>query len=122
MGLMSKIVPMQMLIYSKILENGLSITFKTYGYCYLKNHGIDENLLNEYSRVSKSFFEQPESFDFLRHERVINKDYFTSLAIITSALINEKTPFCQCTTFAKCVHYWREKEISLSPQQYHFFL
>ena len=57
---------MQMLIYSKILENGLSITFKTYGYCYLKNHGIDENLLNEYSRVSKSFFEQPESFDFLR--------------------------------------------------------
>ena len=44
-------------IGKRIIDN-----FKTYGFCYLKNHGIDENLLNEYRRVSRSFFQQPESF------------------------------------------------------------
>ena len=32
---------------------------KTYGYCYLKNHGVDENLLNDYMDVSRRFFEKP---------------------------------------------------------------
>ena len=44
-------------IGKRIIDN-----FKTYRFCYLKNHGIDENLLNEYRRVNKYFFEQPESF------------------------------------------------------------
>ena len=38
----------------KIIE-----TFKAYGYCYLSNHGIDEGLLKEYMRVSRTFFKQP---------------------------------------------------------------
>ena len=36
--------------------------FKAHGYCYLKNHGIDEQLLNEYMKVSRNFFDQPEDF------------------------------------------------------------
>ena len=34
--------------------------FKTYGYCYLKNHGVDEKILNGYFTVSRNFFLQPE--------------------------------------------------------------
>lgn len=34
--------------------------FQTYGFCYLKNHGINEELLNEYFSVSRTFYQQPE--------------------------------------------------------------
>ena len=40
----------------RIIDN-----FKTYGFCYLKNHGVEEDLLNEYMRVSRTFFELPAS-------------------------------------------------------------
>ena len=32
--------------------------FKTCGYCYLTNHGIGQSLLDDYIRVSKTFFSQ----------------------------------------------------------------
>lgn len=43
-------------IGKRIIDN-----FKTYGYCYLKNHGVDETLLDKYMSVSRTFFELPES-------------------------------------------------------------
>lgn len=36
--------------------------FKTFGFCYLKNHGVDENLIEEYRRVSLGSFQQPRNF------------------------------------------------------------
>ena len=35
--------------------------FKTHGFCYLKNHGVRESLIEDYRRVSRIFFEQPET-------------------------------------------------------------
>ena len=46
--------------------------FKTNGFCYLKNHGIDENLLDEYFRVSRNFFEQPND---LKGQFPLGDDY-----------------------------------------------
>ena len=34
--------------------------FKTHGFCYLKNHGVNETLIKDYRTVSRRFFEQPE--------------------------------------------------------------
>ena len=33
--------------------------FKTFGYCSLTNHGIKQSLLDDYMRVSRTFFSQP---------------------------------------------------------------
>lgn len=33
--------------------------FKTFGYCYLKNHGVNVTLTEEYFDVLRTFFEQP---------------------------------------------------------------
>ena len=33
--------------------------FKKYNYCYLKNHGVKANLLDEFMQVSRTFFELP---------------------------------------------------------------
>ena len=46
----------------KALGKRIITAFKEQGYCYLKNHGIDENLIKEYMKVSRKFFEQPETF------------------------------------------------------------
>ena len=44
----------------KALGKRIVDAFKTHGFCYLKNHGMDENLIKEYMEVSRKFFEQPE--------------------------------------------------------------
>lgn len=33
--------------------------FKTFGFCYLRNHGVHANLISSYMEVSRKFFEQP---------------------------------------------------------------
>ena len=43
----------------KALGKQVIDNFKTNGFCYLKNHGIDEKLLEKYLNVSRNFFEQP---------------------------------------------------------------
>ena len=43
----------------KALGKQVIDNFKTNGFCYLKNHGIDEKLLEEYLNVSRNFFEEP---------------------------------------------------------------
>ena len=48
----------------KLKELGDKIVhcFKTYGFCYLKNHGVDEELLKDYMEVSREFFDKPPEF------------------------------------------------------------
>ena len=44
-----------------LTKHGKSIIekFKTFGYCSLTNHGIKQSLLDDYMRVSRTFFSQP---------------------------------------------------------------
>ena len=36
--------------------------FKTYGYCYLKNHGVGEGLLDDFFTASQNFFWKPNDY------------------------------------------------------------
>ena len=47
-------------------------SFKTNGFCYLKNHGIDDTLMEEYFHVSQNFFEQPKD---LKEKYPLGTDY-----------------------------------------------
>ena len=38
----------------------ITIAFKSSGFCYLTNHGVDKKLIDGYMRVSRSFFAQPD--------------------------------------------------------------
>ena len=49
-------------VNSKILQSvGKEVVdaFKTYGFCYLKNHGVDKNVVGKYLQASREFFLQP---------------------------------------------------------------
>ena len=46
----------------KALGKKVVDVFKRFGFCYLKNHGVDEKLLEDYRRVSRDFFEKPTEF------------------------------------------------------------
>lgn len=46
----------------QLLGDKIVQAFKTYGYCYLENHGVDDVLLKEYMKVSRVFFEKPAEF------------------------------------------------------------
>ena len=35
--------------------------FNTHGFCYLKHHGVNKTLIDDYRRVSRNFFQQPEA-------------------------------------------------------------
>ena len=43
----------------KELGKGIVKAFRTFGFCYLLNHGVDENIITDYMTVSRVFFEQP---------------------------------------------------------------
>ena len=44
----------------KSLGKTIVDAFKAYGFCYLKNHGVDEDLILEYLKTSKEFFVLPD--------------------------------------------------------------
>ena len=44
----------------KALGKEVIQAIKTYGYCYLKNHGVNESLVVKYFYVLRKFFEQPD--------------------------------------------------------------
>lgn len=46
--------------------------FKTFGYCYVKNHGMDDCLINDYFVVSRTFFEEPVE---VKEKYPIGQDY-----------------------------------------------
>lgn len=46
----------------KDLGDNIVHSLKTYNFCYLKNHGVDEQLLKDYREVSRVFFEKPMEF------------------------------------------------------------
>ena len=41
------------------LGDQLKKAFKASGFCYIKNHGIDIELINKYFSISRNFFDQP---------------------------------------------------------------
>ena len=43
----------------KSLGQQVKDAFSSVGFCYLKNHGVSEELIGRYQKVSKEFFEQP---------------------------------------------------------------
>ena len=53
--------------YTSIVDNNALVAlgeevkhcFSTIGFAYLKNHGVDGDLINDFMRVSREFFEQP---------------------------------------------------------------
>ena len=47
-----------------LIKNAFSFT----GFCYLKNHGIEQDVLNKYLDISREFFEQPIE-EKSKHER-----------------------------------------------------
>ena len=56
----------------KRLGDEIVHAFKQFGYCYIKNHGIDERFIKEYFDVSRAYFEQP---DELKEKYAIGSDY-----------------------------------------------
>ena len=44
----------------KTLGTEVKCALSTFGFCYLKNHGVDEMLINDFMRVSREFFELPD--------------------------------------------------------------
>ena len=44
----------------KSLGDEVKSVLSTVGFCYLKNHGVNEDLVKDYMKVSREFFEQPE--------------------------------------------------------------
>ena len=44
----------------KTLGKTIIDAFKTYGFCYLKNHGVDEDLILDYRKASREFFILPD--------------------------------------------------------------
>lgn len=43
----------------RALTDEVKHIFSTVGFCYLKNHGVDEKLVDDFMRVSRNFFELP---------------------------------------------------------------
>ena len=43
----------------KRLGDEIVDAFKTFGYCYIENHGVSEELIKTYFDLSRAFFEQP---------------------------------------------------------------
>ena len=56
----------------KALGKQVIDNFKANGFCYLKNHGIDATLLEEYFHISQNFFEQPKE---LKEKYPLGTDY-----------------------------------------------
>ena len=46
----------------KDIGNQIVHNFKTYGYCYLKNHGVGEGLLDDFLTASREFFYKPDEY------------------------------------------------------------
>ena len=45
----------------KALGKRIVDTFQNFNFCYLKNHGVKEALLEEFEQVSRNFFELPDN-------------------------------------------------------------
>ena len=67
-------------IGTQIVDN-----FKTYGFCYLKNHGVDKQLLDKYRDISKTFFELPDS---VKEQYPLGVDYMTGYVKLGKETLN----------------------------------
>ena len=73
----------------KSLGKRLVDAFKTYGFCYLKNHGMDETLIKEYMQVSREFFMQsPE----LKAKYTLGSDHRFGWVKLEGEKLNKERP------------------------------
>ena len=56
----------------KALGERILHAFKTFGFCYVKNHGVDEALITDYLEASRRFFELPYE---VKSKYAIGRDY-----------------------------------------------
>lgn len=70
----------------KALGDSIVHVFKTYGFCYIKNHGISEKLLKEYMEVSRVFFEKPTEF---KEKYPMGRDFRFGWTQLERAKLNE---------------------------------
>ena len=64
-------------------------TLRTSGYCYLKNHGVSEKLINDFLQISRKFFDQPEE---IKSQTPLRKDFWTGWAGYGDEALNPKRP------------------------------
>lgn len=62
-------------------------TFQTFNFCYLKNHGVKEALLEEFEQVSRNFFELPDN---VKSKFPMGKDYRFGCAFLETEHLNLK--------------------------------
>ncbi|XP_060554680.1 uncharacterized protein LOC132715659 isoform X2 [Ruditapes philippinarum] len=58
----------------KIVGDRVKDAFTKAGFCYLKNHGIDQNLVSQYMDISRGFFEQPVE-EKMKHVRGTDSNF-----------------------------------------------
>ena len=58
---------------------------QTYNFCYLKNHGVKQSLLEEFDHVSRKFFELP---DEVKSKFPMGKDYRFGCALLETEHLN----------------------------------
>ena len=73
----------------KSLGKEIIDAFKTYGFCYLKNHGVDETLIKEYLQVSREFFLQSTE---LKAKYTISSDYRFGWLKLEGEKLNRERP------------------------------
>ena len=77
--------------YFKALGKRMVNAFKEQGYCYLTSHGINEEFIEEYMKVSQKFFEQPEE---LKSKFPMGVDYKVGWVKLEREHLNEKRLAC----------------------------
>ena len=63
--------------------------FRTYGFCYLKNHGVDETKLQKYRRVSRNLFALPTE---LKEKYLFSPDFKFGWLGIEGEHLNKDRP------------------------------
>ncbi|XP_060561900.1 uncharacterized protein LOC132721597 [Ruditapes philippinarum] len=58
----------------KHVGNLMKEAFTDVGFCYLKNHGIEQDMVDIYMDISREFFEQPEE-EKIKHVREKDQNY-----------------------------------------------
>ena len=73
----------------KVLGKRTVEVFKQFGFCYLKNHGVDADLILDYMQVSRTFFELPVE---MKKKYSIKSDYSFGWSKLEGERLNEDRP------------------------------
>ena len=85
--------------YIKDLGGKLKTAFESVGFCYIKNHGIDEDLVKKYFEVSEEFFTLPAETK-QKYSRELSKESFGWVALETERLaLDRPADIRECFNF-----------------------